>query len=746
MPNGPIIDSRDYADILQEALARIPVHNPEWTNFNDSDPGVTLLQLFAFMTESIVYRANQIPDRNRRKFLQLLGIEPKPATAAQGFVTLSNDRGPLEVRAFSPGLDVRAGAVRFRTTQGLEVLPVEARLFYKRSLAEIADTDDDRQELETLYTQLYQDLLDDSDSTPAFYETTPMPPPTADGTLPRLDLNTTVDGCLWIALLARPNEAVAAVRSQLSGKTLTVGVMPFLEDTGVTLSPDGRSQETTPVHWEIANAEGDSPRYRPLDARSDQDILSQPGLVELTLPGTAELNIWDFTELEPGLEGTGEYPPSLANTDISDRVVTWLRLRVDKTGESRTVKAQIAWLGINATQVQQRVPVVGEVVGTGNGEPDQVFQLANTPVLPDTVTVTVGGNPWQPINDLLAADPEVPVADVRLPLYAADAARLEDDGRRTQVYTINALGVLTTGDGFHGARVPTGARVVASYDFGGGRLGNVGIGLISRSPQIPAGYTVTNPIRTWGGDDAETLEQAEKTIPLTWKHRDRLVSAQDFVDVTHRTPGVDLGRVEPLPQFVPPETPGQPGLKLPGAVTVMVIPFTPGTDTPRPDQFFLEAVANHLCPRRLVTTELHIRGPEYVDAWISVGIVVLGGYAIGPVRQAVKDALYLALSPVYGGPGNGWPLNKLVRPAELEAIVTRVEGVSYVQQLLLGATSDTSVVAVSDISLNGLQLPRLRNVAVTEGAATSLDQLRQAPTVVDGDQRFTPIPVVPEQC
>jgi predicted phage baseplate assembly protein len=144
MPNGPIIDSRDYADILQEALARIPVHNPEWTNFNDSDPGVTLLQLFAFMTESIVYRANQIPDRNRRKFLQLLGIEPKPATAAEGFVTLSNDRGPLEVRAFSPGLDVRAGAVRFRTTQGLEVLPVEARLFYKRSLAEIAETDDDR--------------------------------------------------------------------------------------------------------------------------------------------------------------------------------------------------------------------------------------------------------------------------------------------------------------------------------------------------------------------------------------------------------------------------------------------------------------------------------------------------------------------------------------------------------------------------------------------------------------------------
>ena len=746
MPNGPSIDSRDYADILREALARIPVHNPEWTNFNDSDPGVTLLQLFAFMTESILYRANQIPDRNRRKFLQLLGIEPKPATAAQGFVTLSNDLGPLEVRAFSPGLEVRAGAVRFRTTQGLEVLPVEARLFYKRSLAEIAATQADLEALEALYTQLYQDLLDDDNSEPAFYETTPMPQPSADGTLPRLDLNTTVDGCLWLALLARPNEDTEQVRSQLSGKTLTVGVMPFLENTGVTLSPEDVTQNNNPIHWEIANAEGDSARYRPLDARSDQDILSQPGLVELTLPSTAELTTWNFDDLEPGLEGTGEYPPSLANTDISDRVITWLRLRVDKTTDSRTVKAQIAWLGINATQIQQRVPVRGEVVGTGNGEPDQVFQLTNAPVLPNTVAVTVGDDRWQPIDDLLAADPEVPVADVRLPVYAADAARIESDGRRTQVYTITPKGALTMGDGFHGARVPRGVRVVVSYDFGGGRLGNVGIGLINRSPQIPAGYTVINPMRTWGGDDAETLDQAEKSIPLTWKNRDRLVSAQDFVDVTHRTPGVEMGRVETLVQFVPPDEPGQPGTMMPGAVTVMVIPVTPGTDTPRPDQFFLEAVGNYLCPRRLITTELHIRGPEYLDVWISVGIVVLGGYAIGPVRQAVKEALYRALSPLYGGSGSGWPLDKSVLPAELEAIVARVEGVRYVAQLLLGITSDTSIVSISDVALSGLQLPRLKNVAVTEGAATPLNQLRQAPTVVEGDQRFTPIPIVPEQC
>src|SRR3954463_12484220 len=93
----PAVDSRNYQELLNEALARIPVHNPEWTNFNRSDPGVTLVELFAFLTESLLYRANQIPERNRRKFLKLLGQKLTPASAARGIVAFANERGPLEV-------------------------------------------------------------------------------------------------------------------------------------------------------------------------------------------------------------------------------------------------------------------------------------------------------------------------------------------------------------------------------------------------------------------------------------------------------------------------------------------------------------------------------------------------------------------------------------------------------------------------------------------------------------------------
>jgi len=130
----PQLDDRSYSDILTEALARIRVHNPEWTNFNDSDPGVTLLQLFSFMTENLLYRSNLIPERNRLKFLQLLGQRLRPASAAGGVVSIANERGPLETVTLPSTLPVMAGKIAFVTENALDVLPVEMRVYYRKSL------------------------------------------------------------------------------------------------------------------------------------------------------------------------------------------------------------------------------------------------------------------------------------------------------------------------------------------------------------------------------------------------------------------------------------------------------------------------------------------------------------------------------------------------------------------------------------------------------------------------------------
>lgn len=68
----PNLDDRRYADLLEEARSLIPSYAPEWTNHNPSDPGITLVELFAYLTEMLVYRTNRVTDDNKRAFLKLI--------------------------------------------------------------------------------------------------------------------------------------------------------------------------------------------------------------------------------------------------------------------------------------------------------------------------------------------------------------------------------------------------------------------------------------------------------------------------------------------------------------------------------------------------------------------------------------------------------------------------------------------------------------------------------------------------
>lgn len=64
VPPAPLIDERKYAQLLGEVVRRIAVHNPEWTDFNQSDPGLTLVELFAFLAETLLW---QIDERQRQR-------------------------------------------------------------------------------------------------------------------------------------------------------------------------------------------------------------------------------------------------------------------------------------------------------------------------------------------------------------------------------------------------------------------------------------------------------------------------------------------------------------------------------------------------------------------------------------------------------------------------------------------------------------------------------------------------------
>lgn len=77
----PDLDDRRYDDLVEEARALIPTYAPEWTNHNASDPGITLIELFAHLTEMLIYRLNRVTDANVRAFLQLIkGEHEKPPT------------------------------------------------------------------------------------------------------------------------------------------------------------------------------------------------------------------------------------------------------------------------------------------------------------------------------------------------------------------------------------------------------------------------------------------------------------------------------------------------------------------------------------------------------------------------------------------------------------------------------------------------------------------------------------------
>jgi hypothetical protein len=758
----PNLDNRRYPDLLNEALARIPVYTPEWTNFNKSDPGVTLIEVFAFLTENLLYRCNQIPDRNRLKFLSLLNIPLQPATAAQGLVTISNDKAPLQTVTLNDQLEVRAGQVPFRTTRGLDVLPIEGRIYYKQTIPSPS------QALLDYYQQLYASFRGSVQSPPAQpYQVSAFPLP---GGAP-LSIGDAVDGYLWLALLVREGDRPAAsyvdqARDQIGGKTLTVGIVPYLPDGTATL-PAGRSvgsPSTATLQFDIPNlppsgglldSQNRVPQYRPLASSAANDVFSNPGVVDITLPDKSGLFLWN--NIDPLESGVDQLPPAIDDSTIDDRLITWIRIR-----PSAVTPFQLLWIGINASPVVQREHVTSELLATGTGEPDQTFFLSQAPVLLDSikVIVTSQGDPlsFSSVTDLYQAGPEIPVPDLRLPPGSPAPTPLPS----TVFLPDPESGQITFGDGAHGMRPPDQSIIRADYDFCLGGEGNVGAGAIKTSPVLPEGFTVANPVRTWGGADAETPEDGEKQIARTLQHRDRLVTASDFETITLRTPGLVIGRVEVMPAFHPDLSSGRGG-DAPGAVTLMLIPaFDPVTPlAPSPSNDFLNTVCSYLDPRRLVTTEVFLRGPIYVGIWVSIGYQPLPGATAATVREAIKAAITAFLAPTTGGVQQladdpsvilnaptavykGWPLGKSVIALEIMAVAGRTPGVEFVQPVLLSSDGDP----VAQLDFTGIELPQLLGISVTEGDPLGLDELRGSAPASGGTglTGIVQVPAIPQEC
>ncbi|MGC9671533.1 putative baseplate assembly protein [Planosporangium sp. 12N6] len=126
---APDLDDRRFQDLVDDAKRMVMRRCPEWTDHNVSDPGVTLIETFAYLTDQVLYRLNQVPDRLYLKFLDLIGVELLPPVAAVAPVTFwlsAPASAPLTVAA---GTNVaterteRTGSLVFSTVADLPILP-----------------------------------------------------------------------------------------------------------------------------------------------------------------------------------------------------------------------------------------------------------------------------------------------------------------------------------------------------------------------------------------------------------------------------------------------------------------------------------------------------------------------------------------------------------------------------------------------------------------------------------------------
>ncbi|HVE86033.1 MAG TPA: putative baseplate assembly protein [Myxococcales bacterium] len=663
----PRLDDRSFPDLVEELLSRIPAHTPEWRHARVGDPGRTMLELFAWLADAILYRANLIPERQRLAFLRLLGTGLRPAGAATGVVSVQFDSQSLQPSVTLRPLASIKKPVPFETRTELTVVHLTAEAYRKRPL-----TADEKKVRSAMLPRLAQLYGLKASAGHGFYETTPVFPGGLSD--PRgIDLVAdTVDHALWVALLAPKSTDVAAMRADLttgagSGpRAISVGVAPAVEIPAL-FDDVGVKGQLTQV-WEITGTPVNNvPTYHRLSVIYDSTSgLTRRGVLRLLLPVDLGAPTNDV-KVDPHA-GLGDRPPRLDDPDRAGRLVAWLRLRP----AGRPVRFVLSWLDLNAVEIDQRLTVTSRLVGQSDGTADQLMKLPAAQVEPSTFQLMVeepevGFRPWAQIEDLALAR--------------------RDDA----VYELDPeAGTVRFGDGIRGRIPAVGSQVmVARMRSGGGLAGNVppltinSITAATVTGGLPPKLKVVQALPTLGGDEPETLAQAEQRIPALMRHGDRAVTEEDYRRLAASTPGVQLGRVEVLPRFEPKQRRDD----VPGVVSVMVLPAAtrPAAPYPRPDRPLLEAVHGYLDPRRPLTTELYVMGCEYIPLGLGVGVTLREGSNRELVMEGVRQALQRFLFPTPpGGPtGTGWPLGRDVMDRELLVAVAQVDGVSTVAGISL---------------------------------------------------------------
>jgi predicted phage baseplate assembly protein len=627
----PTLDDRTYDDLMREVRTRIarytPEWNPGWTDVNDSDPGVTLTQVFAWLSEMLLYRMNRVPALNYIKFLELIGVELRAAEPARAEVTL-----PVDPKFASPTVQVRIGTqlsadpgdggpqLIFETTR--------AMVAFRARLAAIVRYDPDTG---------FAPLSNENDQATQAFQ--PFGARAID------------DAFLGLGF-EDPANPPAVNPAPLPGETLDLAIVAAGDNQGVSYvtcsGGTGAAQGPATLVWEY----NDGTSWRSLTLlRDDTMAFTRSGHVVLKLPALG-IPLAAQTTIAPG--------------DTTPRF--WLRARVTKSQYEKPPR--LLAIRTNTVPVDQAETIQGEVLGGSDGSRNQVFQLANKPVLAGSLELAIqvsddGPETWSEKPDLFGSGPS------------------DND------FVLNrTTGEILAGDGVHGnvpvAYVgdPGGNVVAAKYRFGGGRRGNVAAGtittLVTTVDGIDAGK-VANLQAAFAGQEEETLDEAKQRAPSTLRSRDRAVTASDFEYLAKQAGNIK--RAKALPGFHP----EFPTLKLPGVVSVIVVPDSdPATPAPMPSDGTLRNVCTFLDARRLLTTEVLVLKPSYQSILVIADVVVIDTADSTVVHDAIVKTLVDYFHPLRGGEdGMGWPFGGTIYYSRVSQRIGSVPGVGSVERLTI---------------------------------------------------------------
>lgn len=594
----PNLDDRQFDDLFAEAKLRLRQYCPEWTDFNDSDPGIAMVQLFAWLTELMLYRINQVPERNYLTFLKMLNLERAEARPAKTNVVITMSKTaaprPKTVRRRSRFFVTSdsGDALIFESVEAIDLVP------YPLELVQVFDglNYDDFSEINAGAAKSLRPLGWTPQKGNALYLGYAADPIDQEARFPDR----------MVLQFFFPDSRPSPIRGGFFD-TESSGLPTLVWEYASKLDRDRLEDGKTESSF-------DADRWRPLTLLEDSTkSLTCEGRVVLRGPG------------EDCLATPSPKP-------VDDNLRFWIRCRLADGNYPKELIPEISFVRSNVVEVEHRSTQLNEVVGICDGIQSK-FQLQQHPIDAASLELVLMDGGDNIVEKCIKKDD----------LYSS----LPNDLH----FTLNAnSGEIRFGDGKKG-RIPGSAQklVATAYRAGGGANGNVGAGAITDPPLGVAGIeSVTNPREAKGGEDEESLESLKKRAPRILRGDARAVTEDDYRQLAETVPGV--GRAIVLSQFLP----NHPGLKIPGAVTVVIVPSIPlapvdGNEAPPkfiPTQGVLSAVARKLDACRPAGTELVVTAPRIRELLLNVVVRPASGVSEYQVREEISKALEYYFRPV----------------------------------------------------------------------------------------------------